>query len=168
LEIGDRVVYPMHGAGEIVGIEENEVEGVKQSYYVMHIPTGNLKLMLPVDKVEEIGIREIIDKSKIKDVAEVLNARTERSFGSWNKRYHATLNRLKSGDILEVAAVARNITRQSSKRKVSSGEKRLMDLARQILISELVYVFNKDSAEVTAWVDEHIARRADDDEDDDE
>lgn len=168
MEIGDRVVYPMHGAGEIVGIEENEVGGIKQSYYVMNLPTGNLKLMLPIDKVEEIGIREIIDKSKVKEVAEVLSARAERSFGSWNRRYHATLDRLKTGDILEVAAVARNITRQSFKRKVSSGEKRLMDLARQILISELIYVFDKNSDEVTAWVDSHIARRADDDEDEED
>ena len=165
MEIGDRVVYPMHGAGEIVGIEENEVGGVKQSYYIMHLPTGNLKLMLPIDKVEEIGIREIIDKSKVKDVAEVLSARADKIFGSWNKRYHATLDRLKSGDILEVAAVARNITRQNVKRKISSGEKRLMDLSRQILISELVYVLNKDSDEVTAWVDEHILHKIDEDDD---
>ena len=168
MEIGDRIVYPMHGAGEVVGIEENEVGGVKQSYYVMNIPTGNLKLMLPVDKIEEIGIREIIDKSKVPEVAEVLSGRTERSFGSWNKRYHATLDRLKSGDILEVAAVARNITRQSRKRKISGGEKRLMDLARQILISELVYVLEKNADEITAWVEEHIARKVDDDEDDEE
>ena len=165
MEIGNRIVYPMHGAGEVVGIEENEVGGVKQSYYVLHLSMGNLKLMLPVDKIEEIGIREIIDKAKIPEVAEVLAGRSERSFGSWDRRYHATLDRLKSGDILEVAAVARNISRQSLKRKISSGERRLMELARQILISELVYVLEKPADEVTHWVDEHIERRIDDDED---
>ena len=164
MEIGNKIVYPMHGAGEVVGIEEKEVGGVKQSYYILSLPMGNLKLMLPVDKIEEIGIREIIDKAKVHEVAEVLEARSERSFGSWNRRYHATLDRLKSGDILEVAAVARNISRQNLKRKISSGERRLMELARQILISELVYVLDKPSDEISKWVDEHIERRADDDE----
>jgi len=163
LEIGDRVVYPMHGAGEVVGVEEHEVGGVKQSYYVLQLHMGNLKLLLPIDKVEEIGVREIIDKSQVKAVAEVLTARADRTFGSWNRRFHATLDRLKTGDILEVAAVARNLSRQNLKRKISGGEHRLMDLSRQILISELVYVFDKSIEEVTNWVDEHIKRTADDD-----
>ena len=164
MKIGDRVVYPMHGAGEVVDIEENEVGGVKQSYYILRLLMGNLKLMLPIDKIEEIGIRAIIDKAQIKGVAEVLEGRADHASGSWNRRFHATLDRLKTGDILEVAAVARNLSRQSLRRKISGGERRLMDLSRQILISELVYVFDKSADEVTAWVDEHIERRADDDE----
>ena len=163
MEIGDRIVYPMHGAGEVVDVEENEVGGVKQSYYILKMPMGNLKLMLPVDKIEEIGVRDIIDKSQVKDVAEVLTARADRSVGSWNRRFHATLDRMKSGDILEVAAVARNLSRQNLKRKISSGEHRLMDLSRQILISELVYVFDKPAEDVTKWVDEHIQKKVDDD-----
>lgn len=163
MNIGDRIVFPMHGAGEVVGVEENEVGGVKQSYYILIMPLGNLKLMLPVDKIEEIGVREIIDKSKVKEVAAVLTARADRTFGSWNRRFHATLDRMKSGDILEVAAVARNLSRQNLKRKISGGEHRLMDLSRQILISELVYVFDKSVEEVTKWVDEHIKRTAEDD-----
>ena len=165
MEIGDRVVYPMHGAGEVVDIEENEVGGVKQSYYILKMPMGNLKLMLPVDKVEEIGVREIIDKSQVKAVAEVLEGRAEHITGSWNRRFHSTLNRLKSGDILEVAAVARNISRESLKRKISGGERRLLELSRQILISELVYVQDKTSEEVENWVDNHIAKHSDEDED---
>lgn len=162
MEIGDRVVYPMHGAGEVVGVEENEVGGVKQSYYILRMPMGNLKLMLPVDKIEEIGIRGVIGKEQLDAVAEVLTARADRSVGSWNRRFHATLDRLKSGDIFEVAAVARNLSRQNLKRKISSGEHRLMDLSRQILISELVYVFGTTIEEVTAWVDEHITKNSDD------
>ena len=73
--------------------------------------------------------------------------------GSWNKRFHMNLERLKSGDILEAAAVARNLTRQNSKKKVSSGEKKLLDLSRQLLITELVYVCNKSPEEITTWID---------------
>ena len=164
MEIGDKIVYPMHGAGEVVGVEENEVGGVKQSYYILELPMGNLRLLLPVDKIEEIGVRDVIDKAQLKAVAEVLSGRADRSVGSWNRRFHATLDRMKSGDILEVAAVARNLSRQNLKRKISSGEHRLMDLSRQILISELVYVFDKPADEVTNWVDEHIQKKVDDDE----
>ena len=112
--------------------------------------------MLPVDKVEEVGLREIIDKSELETVAKVLGGASDDAVGSWNKRYHATLDRLKSGDILEVASVARNISRQNVKRKISSGEARLMELSRQILISELVYVLDKTPEEISAWVDKCI------------
>lgn len=156
MKIGDRVVYPMHGAGEVTGIEEQEVGGVTQSYYVLRLPMGSLKLMLPVDKVDEIGLRDVVDKSKLDEVTAILSGKSEKSQGSWNKRFHATLERLKSGDIIEVAAVARNLTRQHWKHKIASGERRLMELSRQILISELVYILEKNADEVTEWVDKII------------
>ena len=156
MKIGDKVVYPMHGAGEITGIEENEVGGVLNSYYIFRLPVGSLKLMLPVDKVEEAGLRELIKPEQVEDVIEVLQAESEQLQGSWNKRFHTNLERLKSGDILEAAAVARNLSRQNSKKKISSGERRLLDLSRQILITELVYVCNKTPEEITAWIDELI------------
>lgn len=163
MKIGDKIVYPMHGAGEIVGVEEQEVGGVKKSYYILRLPMGSLKLMLPVDKVEELGLRDVIDSDKVEQVAEVLNGRMEQSQGSWNKRFHANLERMKSGDILDVAAVARNLERQNLKKKISGGERRILDLARQILISELVFVFDKTPEEISDWVDEQIFRKGDDD-----
>ena len=156
MKIGDKVVYPMHGAGEITGIEENEVGGVLNSYYIFRLPIGSLKLMLPVDKVDEAGLRELIKPEQVEEVIAVLKAETEQLQGSWNKRFHTNLERLKSGDILEAAAVARNLSRQNNKKKISSGEKRLLDLSRQILITELVYVCDKTPEEITAWVDELI------------
>lgn len=156
LKIGDKIVYPMHGAGEITKIEENEVGGVKSSYYVLRLPVGDMKLMLPVDKVEEIGLRELITPAQVEEVVSVLQTESEPIQGSWNKRFHTNLERLKSGDIFEAAAVARNLTRQNNKKKVSSGEKKLLDLSRQILITELVYVCDKSPEEITAWVDELI------------
>lgn len=154
MNIGDRMVYPMHGAGEIMGIEENEVGGVKNSYYIFRLPIGDMKLMLPVDKVEEVGLRELIAPAQVAEVVEVLQAETDQIQGSWNKRFHTNLERLKTGDILDAAAIARNLSRQNSKKKISSGEKRLLDLSRQLLITELVYVCDKSPEEVTAWVDE--------------
>ena len=146
----------MHGAGEITEIEENEVGGVKNSYYIMRLPVGDMKLMLPVDKVEEVGLRSLIEPAKVNEVASVLQDESEPLQGSWNKRYHTNLERLKTGNIFDAAIVARNLTRQNSKKKVSSGEKKLLDLSRQILITELVYVCDKSPEEITAWVDELI------------
>ena len=156
MNIGDKVVYPMHGAGEITGIEENEVGGVKDSYYVFRLPVGNMKLMLPVDKVAEAGLRPLIDAAQVDEVIEVLQAESEQLQGSWNKRFHMNLERLKTGNILDAAAIARNLSRQNAKKKISSGERRLLDLSRQILITELVYVCGKTPDEITAWVDELI------------
>ena len=156
MKVGDKIVYPMHGAGEIVGIEENEVGGVTKSYYILKVPMSSSKLMLPVDKISEMGLREIIDKSYVKEVEKVLRDKSEVLQGSWNKRYHANLDRMKTGNILDVAAIARNLTRQSLIKKVSSGEQRLLDSARQVLISELMYALDKPIDEITAWIDEKI------------
>jgi len=168
VKIGDRIVYPMHGAGEIAEIEEHEVGDVKKYYYILRLPMGSLKLMLPVDKVEELGLRDIIDKSKIPELKEVLRGRMEKSQGSWNKRFHANLERMKTGDILDVAAVARNLERQNLKKKISSGERRILELARQILISELVYVLEKTPEEVSNWVDEQIIDKGTSDDEENE
>ena len=156
LKIGDKVVYPMHGAGEITGVEENEVGGVKSSYFIFRLPMGDMKVMLPVDKVDEANLREIIDAAQVDEVIAVLQAETEHIQGSWNRRYHINLDRLKTGDILEVASVARNLSRKNNKKKISSGERRLFDLSRQILISELVYACGKSPEEITEWVDKLI------------
>ena len=100
-----------------------------------------------------MGLRDIIDDKKVAEVEAVLRSKAEHTQGSWNKRFHATLERMKNGDILDVAAVARNLSLQHRKRKISSGERRLLDLSRQILISELVFACNKTPEEVTQWMD---------------
>ena len=158
LRIGDIVFYPMHGAGVIDGIESNEVAGMKSSYYILKLPIGNLKLMLPVDNIEQLGLRKVIGKEKISEVEKILQGKPEKVQGSWNKRFQAILDQIKSGDILDVAAVARNLSIQYRKRKITSSERRLMELSRQILISELVYAFNKSPEEVTEWIEDILTQ----------
>ena len=153
LQIGDKVVYPMHGAGVIAGIEDCEVFGEGKSYYVLQMPLGNMKVMIPTDNVDGVGLRDVISEETVAKVEDVLNDKPEKATGSWNKRFHANLDRMKTGDICDVAAVARNLILQDKKRKVSSGERRLMDLARQILVSELVYACDKTPDEVEGWLD---------------
>ena len=153
MHVGDKVVYPMHGAGVIAGIENCEVLGEGKSYYVLQMPLGNMKVMIPTDNVDNIGLRDIISEDKVGEVKDVLEDKPEKASGSWNKRFHANLDRMKTGNICDVAAVARNLILQDRQRKVSSGERRLMDLARQILISELVFACDKTPDEVEGWVD---------------
>ena len=154
LHIGDRVVYPMHGAGEIAAIEKCDVQGEERSYYVLRMPMGNMKVMIPTDNAEHIGLRDVIPEAKVQEVRDVLEDKPERAAGSWNKRFHANLERMKSGDICDVAAVLRNLTIQDRKRKISSGERRLADLARQIVVSELVYAVGKPADEVEMWMND--------------
>ena len=157
LHVGDRVVYPMHGAGIISGIEECEVMGESKLYYILKMPLGNMKVMIPTDNVDNIGLRDVISMDGVDEVKEVLHDAPEKVMGSWNKRFHANLDRLKSGDICDVAAVTRNLILQDRLRKISSGERRLLDLAKQILISELVYACDKTPEFVGGWMDEQLA-----------
>ena len=157
LHVGDRVVDPMHGAGIISVIEECEVMGESKLYYILKMPLGNMKVMIPTDNVDNIGLRDVISMDGVDEVKEVLHDAPEKVMGSWNKRFHANLDRLKSGDICDVAAVTRNLILQDRLRKISSGERRLLDLAKQILISELVYACDKTPEFVEGWMDEQLA-----------
>lgn len=153
-KVGDIIVYPMHGAGVIENIEECEIMGEQKSYYVLKLPMGSLKVMIPVDNAENIGLREVIGKAELEEVVKILKAKPEKAVGSWNKRFQMNLDKMKTGDLKEVARVARNLIKQDKDKRISSGEKRLMDQAKQILISELVYATNKDIDETEKWLDE--------------
>ena len=160
MQVGDKVFYPMHGAGVISGVETCDVLGEKKDYFVLKLPMGSLKVMIPTDNVENLGLRDIIGKEQVEEIRVILNDKPERVMGSWNKRFHAILERMKHGNILDVAAVTRNLTLQDKKRKISSGERRLMDLARQMLVSELVYAVGKTPEEVGQWIDDQLERRS--------
>lgn len=150
----------MHGAGIISGVETCEVLGENKEYFVLKMPLGSMKVMIPTDNVENLGLRSIISKEEVEEIQTVLRDKPERVMGSWNKRFHAILERMKKGDILDVAAVTRNLSLQDRRRKISSGERRLMDLARQMLISELVYACDKTPEEVEQWIDDQLDRKS--------
>ncbi|WP_407399405.1 CarD family transcriptional regulator [Anaerovibrio sp.] len=160
LQIGDRVVYPMHGAGEITGIEEYDVmgQGQMKSYYVMEMPIGGMRIMLPADNIDKVGLREVSPTDMVDKIEEVLKGDPIKAVGSWNKRFHANLNRLKTGDILEVAAVLRNLALQDRIKKISSGERRLLDTAKQIFLTEMVYVLDGTMETTEVWLQKLLER----------
>ena len=137
--IGDRIVYPMHGAGIIESIEEREILGAKQSYYVLKIPVGNMKVMIPIANVDNIGVRDIIDKSIVDDVfLRFKNKDVEQKETNWNKRYRENIGKLKTGDIFEVTDVVNALMVRERDKGLSTGERKMLNNAKQILISELV------------------------------
>jgi len=137
-KIGDKVVYPMHGAGIIEAIEDREFMGRVQAYYVMKLPFGGMKVMIPLNNVENIGLRQVVGMTEINKVFNILKDRKKVAATTWNRRVKAHMDKMKSGDIYEVAEVVRNLALQDREKRLSTGERRLLENARQILISELV------------------------------
>ena len=160
LQVGDQVVYPMHGAGEIAGIEECEIMGQVKAYFILQMPVGGIRIMIPTDNADGIGLRQISPLEDIEQVAKVLQETPEKPLGSWNKRFHNNLNRLKTGDILEVAAVIRNLILQDKRKRISGGEKRLLDLAKQIFISELSFALSNTADYAEAWMMEKLDKNS--------
>lgn len=152
-ELGDKVVYPMHGAGIIESIEEKEILGKKSNYYILKMPVGKMKLMLPVDNVENIGIRDIVEEKQIADVISILKEKVELTDLNWNKRYRSNMEKIKSGDILEVTEVIRDLSCREKQKGLSTGEKRMLSNAKQILVSEIALVEERECETVQEEID---------------
>lgn len=154
--IGDKVVYPMHGAGIIESIEEKEILGLSQKYYVMRMPIGDMKVMIPMSKVEHIGLREVVSEETITEVIERLGEKDPDVSNNWNRRYRANLDKMKSGDIYDMADVVRCLMLRDREKGLSTGERKMLDNARQILISELVLAKEMDENQAFGLLDEVI------------
>lgn len=155
--VGDKVVYPMHGAGVIEAIEEKEILGETRKYYVMRIANGEMKVMVPIDNAQESGLREVIDEGQIQDVLSVLQDREVQTSSNWNRRYRAHLEKIKTGDILEVAEVVRNLSLREREKGLSAGERKMLDSARQILLSELVLAKDSEEEQMENWLESALA-----------
>lgn len=155
--VGDRVVYPMHGAGTIEGIEQKEVLGKTHRYYVLNLPISDMKVMIPVDNSEEIGLRDVIDPEEVEQVLDVLRQECTPMSTNWNRRYRNNLEKIKTGDIFEVAEVVRNLTARDREKPLSSGERKMLDSAREILLSELILATDWDREQAIQIIDEILA-----------
>ena len=131
--VGDKVVYPMHGAGVIEAIEEREFLGEKRRYYIMRMPIGDMRVMVPTDATEEVGLRQVMSREDVEQVLAICYQSTKMS-NNWNRRYRANMEKIKSGNAFEVAGVVRNLIQRDKEKGLSSGEKKMLDSARQILV----------------------------------
>ncbi len=155
--VGDKIVYPMHGAGVIESIEEKEILGCKQDYYVLKMPVGDMKVMIPTRNVEGIGIREVIGSRDVDKVYEILQDHSVNVTDNWNKRYRENMIKIRSGNIYEVADVVRILMKREKEKGLSTGEKKMLNSARQILISELVLAEDSEQMEVETAINDFLS-----------
>ena len=152
--IGDKIVYPMHGAGVIESIEEKEILGQKQSYYIVKMPIGDMRVMIPIQNTRDIGIREVISHQDVDKVFDVLLDQHTSSTSNWNKRYRENMIKIKSGNIFEVADVVRTLILREKEKGLSTGEKKMLNSAKQILISELVLAKDLNQVDIEVKINE--------------
>jgi CarD family transcriptional regulator len=143
----------MHGAGIIEGIEVKEILGEKRQYYILSFPMGGMKVMVPTQNVEELGLREVISDADIDKVVNILSHPGETLPENWNKRYRLNLEKIKTGDIYEVANVVRDLMIREHDRGLSSAEKKMLNNAKQILISEICLSTSICVEEVTSMIE---------------
>ena len=120
--VGDKVVYPMHGAGVIEAIEEKEILGKKSKYYIMRMPIGNMKVMVPMDNVQDVGLRRVVGNKDISKVMDILSNGGSEMSSNWNRRYKKNLEKIKSGNIFEVAEVVTNLMAREKRRAYPLGK----------------------------------------------
>lgn len=156
-EVGETVVYPHHGAAEIIEVSEKKIRGVKQKYLKLKVAQGDLIIQVPAANVEMVGVRDVIDKKGVKQVFDVLRAEFVEEPTNWSRRYKANLEKLASGDVVKVSEVVRDLWRRDQDRGLSAGEKRMLAKARQILISELALARKVDEGKASAELDKVLA-----------
>ena len=151
--VGDKVVYPMHGAGIIAAIEEREVSGEIVKYYEIEFPYGNLRLMVPVANTEQLGLRDVMSAEMIPEVLSHLKKSDGESMNqNWNKRQRENLDKIRSGNIFEVASVYKFLYLRDAARALSTGEKKMLTNAKHILFSELALSGGMDAETVEKHV----------------
>ena len=154
--LGDKVVYPMHGAGVIESVESKEILGETKKYFILKMPIGDMKLMIPVDNADSIGIRSIIKEDVVDEVISILKQRAVLDDSNWNKRYRDNMLKMKTGDIFAVAQVVRDLTYRDREKGLSTGEKKMLVSAKQMLISEIALSTNEDSKGIQEYLDKII------------
>ena len=148
-KVGDKAVYPGQGVGEVMGIEHKEVAGQRQSFYVLRILDNGMKIMIPMNKVNQVGLRGIIGEKDVRRVYTILREK-EVSVDSttWNRRYREYMDKIKTGSVFEIAEVLRDLYLLRSDKDLSVGERKMLDTARSLLIKELAIAKECDEQDV--------------------
>jgi CarD family transcriptional regulator len=156
-DVGDKVVYPQHGAATIVRREMGEAFGEEKEYLVLRLSYGDLTIRVPADNTDEVGLRDVIGDDEVEEVLAVLRKKEARMPTNWSRRYKNHGEKLKSGDPYQVAEVVRNLSLREKEKGLSAGEKRMLATARQILVSELIFAIDVDETAAAAKLDEALA-----------
>ena len=155
--IGDKVLYPPHGAGEIEAIEERVVLGKKQSYYIMRMPYEDMTVMIPKEGCEKIGVRYIIDEAEAKKVLEAFRTERISEDENWNRRQRENVVKIKSGDIYEVLSVVKALMIREGTKGLSTSERKMLNMSRKIMVSEIVMSGAASISDVESILNDTVA-----------
>lgn len=145
LQINDKVVYPGHGVCRVTQIETKEILGEKINFYVLNLESGGMKILVPSNELENLGVRKVISEIEANKIVSILRKpKNKKQVSTWNIRYREYMERLKSGHISEVAEVVRELKYLKKEKELSFGERKMLDTASQLLKSELKLVLNRE------------------------
>jgi CarD family transcriptional regulator len=161
-ELGDNVVYPHHGAGQVIKKENKKVFGEVREYLTIKILHNDMTVMVPCENAGKAGLRRVIDEETVKKVLAVLNDDVSEMPKNWNRRFKHNRDKIKTGDIYELAEVVRNLGLRECEKGLSTGEKQMFTRAKKILASELMYALDKDEDAAEAYLDDLLADSASD------
>lgn len=153
-KVGDNAVYPAHGVAQITAIESREIAGRKKDFYILKILDSGMKLMIPTDGATRAGLRDVISKRDVKKVMDILkDPRISVTVQPWNKRFREYTEMLTSGSAFEVAKVLRDLHRVKNEKELSFSERRLLEQARNLVVTELALAKNCDVDRVQRELD---------------
>lgn len=158
LHTGDRVVHPLHGAGVIEGIVERTIDGIPAQYYVLRPAFGDTELFLPVDGCGKLGIRPVCSREQAERFLAALDSIVCAENKGWNQRYRENMQHIRSGDLREVAQVIKSLSAREQQRGLSTGEKKMLVQAMQILESELAFALDCTVEDIAEQLREHLCR----------
>ena len=159
-DVGDKVVYPHHGAGTVVSKDVKVVLGQEREYLTIKILHNDMTVNVPTDNAEKVGLRWVIDQEMVEIVHKVLLGGSTEMPKNWNRRFKHNRDKMKTGDILELAEVVRNLALRDHEKGLSTGEKQMYVKAKKILSSELMYAKNLSEDDAYAWLEEVLANPA--------
>jgi CarD family transcriptional regulator len=156
-KVGDKVVYPHHGAGTVVKKEVREVLGQKREYLTIKILHNDMTVNVPCENVEKVGLRKVIDEAMVEKVVKALTGNGTVMPKNWNRRFKHNRDKMKTGDIFELAEVVRNLSLRDHEKGLSTGEKQMFVKAKKILSSELMYAKEMDEEEAALWLEDVLS-----------
>jgi len=156
-KVGDKVVYPHHGAGTVVKKEMREVLGEKREYMTIQIQHNDMVVNVPTENAERVGLRRVISEEMVTKVVKALSGSGTQMPKNWNRRFKHNRDKMKTGDIFELAEVVRNLSLRDHEKGLSTGEKQMFVKAKKILASELMYAKQMDEDQAAVWLDEILA-----------
>ncbi|MGH3072889.1 MAG: CarD family transcriptional regulator [Gaiellaceae bacterium] len=156
-EVGDKVVYPHHGAGTVVKKEKREILGQTREYLTIQILHNDMTVNVPVENAEQVGLRTVIDEDLVNTVVKALTGGSTEMPKNWNRRFKHNRDKMKTGDIFELAEVVKNLSLRDHEKGLSTGEKQMFVKAKKILASELMYAKAVDEEEAAEWLEGVLA-----------